>query len=88
MKKENDKKMFDEVFKNSEQKMNDQKLEFFTYSSTWKLGCLKVSSSNADKVYHGPAPVILNFKETPAKVSIIEIYYIYRVMWINITVFI
>ena len=68
-KNEIDKQKFREIFKNSEQKFNDQKLEFFTYTSTWKLGCLKVASSDAEKIYHGGTPIIINFKETPSKVK-------------------
>lgn len=59
--------MLKEVFKNAEQRLNDQKLELFTYSSTWKLGCFKVTSIDADKVYHGKGPMIIKFKETPTK---------------------
>jgi hypothetical protein len=65
----NDKEHFREVFKNTEQKLNDQKLEFFTYTSTWKAGCFKVRAGEAEKVYHGTCPIILKFKETPPKVT-------------------
>ena len=54
---------------NSEQSMNDQKLEFFTYSSGFALGCEKLFTGRADKVYHGPGPIMINFKDTPEKVN-------------------
>ena len=55
----------------SEQSMNDQKLEFFTYSSGFKLGCEKLFTGRADKVYHGPGPILIKFKDTPEKVNFI-----------------
>lgn len=72
--KAKEKQHFKEVFKNSEQKLNDQKLEFFTYSSTWKFGCVKVRSGEADKVYHGDGPIIIKFKDTPAKVILLKLF--------------
>jgi hypothetical protein len=57
----------------SEQCMNDQKLEFFTYSSGFKLGCEKLFTGRADKVYHGPGPILIKFKDTPEKVNFIII---------------
>ncbi len=52
-----------------EQNLNDQKLEFFTYSSGFQLGFEKILSGRADKVYHGPGPILLKFKDTPEKVN-------------------
>jgi len=52
----------------SEQNYNDQKLEFFTYSSGFKLGFEKIFTGRADKVYHGPGPILIKFKDTPEKV--------------------
>lgn len=69
-KKNKEKEVFSEVFKNSEQKFNDQKLEFFTYESTWKMGISKVTSGDTEKIYHGEGPIIIKFKDTPAKVNI------------------
>jgi hypothetical protein len=53
----------------SEQNYNDQKLEFFTYSSGFKLGFEKIFTGRADKVYHGPGPILIKFKDTPERVS-------------------
>ena len=57
---------------NSEQRLNDQKLEFFTYSSGFKLGFEKLFTGRADKVYHGPGPILIKFKDTPERVSILK----------------
>lgn len=51
------------------QKYNDQKLEFFTYSSGMKLGFEKISGGLADKIYHGSGPMIITFKDTPERVN-------------------
>jgi hypothetical protein len=53
-----------EVFKNSEQRFDDKKLEFFTFDSDWNFTNAKM----ANKLYHGNGPFIINFKETPLKV--------------------
>ena len=70
-----DKEKFRHVFRNSEQKLNDQKLEFFTYDSTWKLGSLKGTSRDVEKVYHGEGPMIINFKDTPSLVRKLQNYF-------------
>jgi hypothetical protein len=62
-------KHLEDLLLNSEQKFNDQKLEFFTYSSGLKIGFEKIYPGQADKVYHGPGPIIVKFKETPEKVK-------------------
>lgn len=65
---EQDKKTLEESLKNAKQSHNDQKLEFFTYSSGFKLGMEKMFTGLADKIYQGTGPYILKFKETPEKV--------------------
>jgi len=55
---------FTEVFKTSDQKFDDKKLEYFTFDSEWKIG----NPNNAYKIYHGSGPCVINFRETPAKV--------------------
>jgi len=35
-----------------------------------------VKTGHADKLYHGPGPVIIKFKDTPELVSIIKCIYI------------
>ncbi len=51
----------------NKQRLDDQKLEFFTYSSGLKVGFEKISTGMADKVYHGNGPVIITFLPTPEK---------------------
>jgi hypothetical protein len=55
---------------NAEQKLNDKKLEFFTYDSHINLAIDKFDPNKANKIYHGPAPIIIKFKETPKYVEI------------------
>lgn len=55
---------FHEVFKSAEQKFDDKKLEFFSFDSEWKIG----NPNNANKLYHGSGPFVINFRETPPKV--------------------
>ena len=64
-----------EVFKNSEQRFDDKKLEFFTFDSDWNFTNAKM----ANKLYHGNGPFIINFKETPLKVylNFLNIYIFY-----------
>lgn len=68
MKNKSDKELFSNLFKNAQQTYNDQKLEMYTYSSTWKFGCFKVTKSDAEKVYHGEGPMMIKFKDTPPRV--------------------
>jgi len=58
------------MFSNSEQKVNDKKLEFLTYKSGFVMGLEKIVPGNADRIYHGEGPIIINFKETPGFVII------------------
>ncbi len=57
------------MFANSEQKLNDKKLEFLTYSSGLSLALEKIITGHGDRIYHGGGPIILNFKETPVLVK-------------------
>jgi hypothetical protein len=52
----------------AEQRYNDGKLEFFTYSSGLKIGFEKIATGQADKIHQGSGPFILKFKPTPDKV--------------------
>lgn len=49
---------------------NDKKLECITYSHCLKLGLEKIVPGLADKVYHGPGPILIKFKETPERVRL------------------
>ena len=51
---------------NKKQQFNDRHLEFFTYDSGLTLGFEKVVTGLADKVYSGPGPLLLTFKDTPS----------------------
>jgi len=62
----NDKFMIDV---NKVQDYNDQKLEFFTYSSGIKIGFEKIITGQADKIHQGTGPFIIKFKPTPIKVN-------------------
>ncbi len=53
------------MFSNSEQKLNDKKLEFLTYDSGVSLALEKVLTGHGDRIFHGPGPIIINFRETP-----------------------
>lgn len=58
-------KTIDDLKQDGLQKMNDKKLEFLTYNSVFSLAMEKVSSGNANKVYHGGGPVVIEFNKTP-----------------------
>ena len=45
-------------------------MEFFTYSSGFKLGFEKIINGQADKVHQGTGPFIIKFKPTPYTVTI------------------
>lgn len=47
------------------QSFNDRQLEFFSYSSGITLGMEKIFTGLADKIYHGPGPIMIEFKNTP-----------------------
>jgi hypothetical protein len=51
--------------KEAQQSFNDQKLEFFTYSSGLKLGFEKIITGLADKIHHGHGPFIVKFRPIP-----------------------
>ena len=63
-----DNKNLEQKLINIEQKFNDMKLEFFTFSHTLSAGIEKIAPGQAQKVYHGPGPIIINFKDTPERV--------------------
>jgi hypothetical protein len=58
------------LLEQSKQCYNDQKLEFFSYSSGLKVGFEKIATGQADKIYHGPGPIQIQFKDTPERVRI------------------
>jgi hypothetical protein len=64
---------FKSDLRNTPQSFNDQKLEFFTYSSGFKLGMEKIVTGQAHKVHQGSGPFIIRFKPTPDRVTIINI---------------
>lgn len=64
-----DKEHFDEVFKDSTQKLNDGQLEFFTYEHKLSMMFDKMHSGEAMKVYQGSTPVVIKFRKTPAKTA-------------------
>lgn len=55
-------KQFKEVL-DGEQRFDDGKLEFFTYQKEILIGMEKLSTGNADKIYHGKGPIIMKFKK-------------------------
>jgi hypothetical protein len=63
------------MLENAIQSYNDQKLEFFSYSSAIKVGFEKIATGQADKIYHGKGPILLQFKDTPEKVILINNYF-------------
>lgn len=48
---------------NSEQRYDDSKLEFLTFESVIKLGLENIYTGNANKIYHGEAPVKIVFRK-------------------------
>ena len=60
-------KFYKELFL-EEQKLDDRKLEFFTYSNPFNVALEHISTGHANKIYHGPGPVIIIFKDTPERV--------------------
>lgn len=63
------------LLEQSKQCYTDQKLEFFSYSSGLKIGFEKVATGQADKIYHGPGPIQIQFKDTPERVSFCKNFY-------------
>ena len=66
---ENDKNKKEELLKkikkmiNAEQKIDDRKLEFFTYDNGFETGIEKIFGGMAKKLYHGCGPVLIKFKD-------------------------
>ena len=57
--------LFNKTFKNSIQKINDHKLEFFTYSSI-----KDIKSKKKERIYSGEGPFKLQFKKIKSNVNI------------------
>lgn len=55
-----------------EQKFDDGKLEFLTYQKEIYIGLEKISSGNAEKVYHGKGPIIMEFNKIPIVILILK----------------
>jgi hypothetical protein len=55
---------FKEIFKNCKQKINDKKLEFFSFDNDWNFS----NANSANKLYQGTGPFVINFRDTPVKV--------------------
>jgi diacylglycerol kinase (ATP) len=67
-KKEEEKKIFEELIK-AEQNFGDGKLEFFGFDSGFSFGLEKIFSGFANKIYQGPGPIFIKFKDINSKVS-------------------
>jgi Diacylglycerol kinase accessory domain len=67
MKKEEEKKVFEELIK-AEQNFGDGKLEFFGFDSGFSFGLEKIFSGFATKIYQGSGPILIKFKEINSKV--------------------
>ena len=65
LKEERENEKFKHLIQNSDQNMNDSKLEFLTYQS----GFFGISCA---KIYQGTGPVLIKFKETPERVGNID----------------
>jgi len=65
LKEERENEKFKHLIQNSDQNMNDSKLEFLTYQS----GFCGISCA---KIYQGTGPVLIKFKETPERVGNID----------------
>jgi hypothetical protein len=62
LREDKEKEKFKQLLQNSEQNLNDSKLEFLTYQS----GFCGIS---CEKVYQGTGPILIKFKETPERVE-------------------
>ena len=63
-----DKKKYENKIKTMDyenQKLDDKKLEVFTFESGFQTGLEKVSGGHANKLYHGRGPMEIKFFETP-----------------------
>lgn len=74
IKEERENEKFKHLIQNTDQNMNDSKLEFLTYQSGF-------CGINCAKIYQGTGPVLIKFKETPERVGNI---YKYRKKMISI----
>jgi hypothetical protein len=59
----NERNMLIENVKTWEQSSKDKKLEFFSYTSGFSLGCEVVRKGNANKVHQGKGPFLIKFKD-------------------------
>ena len=59
----NERKNLIENVKNWTQSSMDKKLEFFSYTSGFSLGCEKIHKGNANKVHQGKGPFVIKFNE-------------------------
>ena len=50
---------------NQEQKLDDHKLEIFSFDNGLQTGFEKVIGGLAKKIYHGGGPILMKFKDTP-----------------------
>ena len=63
-----EKKKYEQKFKemaDQEQKLDDHKIEIFSFDSGLQTGFEKVIGGLAKKLYHGGGPILLKFKPTP-----------------------
>ena len=67
-KEEKDTELFNKTFKSSIQKINDHKLEFFSYSTI-----KEIKSKKKERIYNGEGPFKIQFKEILSNVSILII---------------
>ena len=70
-----------EIFKNSEQKFDDKKLEFFSFDNDWNFS----NAKSANKLYHGSGPFVINFRDTPLKVNYFYFIFIFILFSLNLT---
>lgn len=63
IKSKTEKNIINQNIKNWKQSSNDKKLEFFSYTSGFSLGCEKIHKGNANKVHQGKGPFAIKFKE-------------------------
>ena len=63
-----EKKKYDQKFKemaDQEQKLDDHKIEIFSFDNGLQTGFEKVIGGLAKKIYHGGGPILMKFKDTP-----------------------
>jgi hypothetical protein len=67
--KQTDERIFFDDLINSEQRLDDQQLEFFTYKNGFLLICDKLFGKGlADKIHQSKGPFIIKFKKILTKV--------------------